>query len=279
MGTLRFPTRELSPRTVPASARENRRRRAGGQLAATLAHQNERMQALDGLTDRNSAFLSFLKGVLARGPVSIAELEPQARAAMLLGERQSITHSKPFKRAKKALGIRSVRNGFGAAGGWLWVLSRDPGYVAQSPGHLSTDPLDPEQVSVEPQPQRGGIDVPKTWRDKVASLRRRRPPADVPLHRWQLFLGDCEDFLDPTAIWAAKAVSFGWDALSLFGCAPAQPLAHMQVAGLIWALRGRKIVRLYPDWASIEDSADGSRSVFNRRVTYGVPIALPWSLR
>jgi hypothetical protein len=239
------------------------------------------MNGLDTSDDSTSAIWAFLKEVLAQGPIFVVQLEAKAREGSLLSEKQSIVHAKGFRRAKKMLNIRSTRTGFGAAGCWSWALPPDRRSDPASPAvHASPNALNPgQELRLEPQPQRGGIDVPKTWRDKVASLRRRRPPADVPLHRWQLFLGDCEDFLDPRAIWAAKAVSFGWDALSLFGCAPAQPLAHMQVAGLIWALRGRKIVRLYPDWASIEDSADGSRSVFNRRVTYGVPIALPWSLR
>jgi hypothetical protein len=44
------------------------------------------MEALDGQnasTDRNSTFLGFLKDVLANCPVSIAQLELQARAAAL----------------------------------------------------------------------------------------------------------------------------------------------------------------------------------------------------
>src|SRR6478672_6777192 len=46
----------------------------------------------------------------------------RARATGLLGQRQSITHIKVFKRAKRSLGIRSVRTGFGARSRWLWQL-------------------------------------------------------------------------------------------------------------------------------------------------------------
>jgi hypothetical protein len=94
-----------------------------------------------------------------------------------------------------------------------------------------------------------------------------------------LFVDDCGRFLDPKSIWAARAAALGWTAEAVFGCASTQPLAHLQVAGLIWALCGRNIARLYPNCASIEDSADGSQYVFNRRITYGTPIALPWTLR
>jgi hypothetical protein len=234
---------------------------------------NERMEAFDGQnasTDRNSAFLGFLKGVLANGPVSITELELQARAAMLLGERQPITHAKLFKRAKKVLSIRSVRIGFGAAGRWSWVLSQVD--VAEPAGHHSANPppgvingadVEPEQASrLEPQlPSR--IGVPREWIDGVASLDRHRAPPHVPRHRWVLFIDDCQRFLDPNAIWAAEAAALGWTTTALFGCAQAQPLAYLQVAGLLWVLCGRKLLRLHPDWASIADPADGSRHVLN----------------
>jgi hypothetical protein len=56
-----------------------------------------------------------------------------ARAAGLLGEGQRITHAKVFKKAKKSLGIRSVRNGFGDAGEWLWRLERQPASPVSKP--------------------------------------------------------------------------------------------------------------------------------------------------
>src|SRR5262249_30409201 len=133
--------------------------------------------------------LAFLKGAFAGHPIRVAELEVKARTAMLLGERQSITHSKLFKRAKKALGIRSVRDGFGATGEWFWAFPQNPGLDgAQTTGH-SSNAAKPEQVSgLEHQLRQGGIGVPRQWVDGIASLHRQRPPADVPAHRWRLFV-------------------------------------------------------------------------------------------
>ena len=51
----------------------------------------------------------FLRDALAVSALGVPELEARARAPGLLGERQSITHLKAFKRAKKSLGIRSLR--------------------------------------------------------------------------------------------------------------------------------------------------------------------------
>ena len=65
---------------------------------------------------------AFLKTVLADAALSVPKLEAKARAAGLLGDRQRVTHAKLFKRAKKSLGIRSTRAGFGTAGEWLWEL-------------------------------------------------------------------------------------------------------------------------------------------------------------
>ena len=53
----------------------------------------------------------FLRDALAGDDVGVPKLDMMARTAGLLGERQSITHIKAFKRAKKSLGIRSRRTG------------------------------------------------------------------------------------------------------------------------------------------------------------------------
>ena len=50
------------------------------------------------------------------------KLEAKARAAGLLGDKQQIQHAKTFISAKKSLGIKSTRNGFGAGGKWAWFL-------------------------------------------------------------------------------------------------------------------------------------------------------------
>jgi hypothetical protein len=65
----------------------------------------------------------FLRDSLAGGALAVTELDARARAAGLLGERQSITTAKVFKRAKKSLGIRSLRAGFGARSQWRWCCA------------------------------------------------------------------------------------------------------------------------------------------------------------
>ena len=46
----------------------------------------------------------------------------RARAVGLLGERQRVTDAKQFKAAKKTLGIKSHRKGFGPGAEWYWSM-------------------------------------------------------------------------------------------------------------------------------------------------------------
>src|SRR5215831_6936016 len=68
---------------------------------------------------------AFLRRSLGEGAQDVLTLEAMARTEGLLGDRQRITHTKPFKRAKHSLRIRSVRAGFGTNGVWRWELPCD----------------------------------------------------------------------------------------------------------------------------------------------------------
>jgi hypothetical protein len=114
----------------------------------------------------------FLRKGLAEGPVLVSDLEASAQAAGLLGNDQRITHAKLFKGAKKSLGIKSVRNGFGSAGECLWLLTKQP-----TPRVAAPSPV------VAPR-------IPSSWIEGVARLEDHRPPTDIPAHRWRQFLGD-----------------------------------------------------------------------------------------
>ena len=108
---------------------------------------------------------AFLRKSLAEGAQEVLTLEATARTEGLLGERQRITHAKPFKRGKHSLRIRSVRAGFGTNGGWRWEL-----------------PCDRDGAR---QPVREERRIPVGWVEGVARLDDYRPPTDVPPHRWQ----------------------------------------------------------------------------------------------
>ena len=180
-----------------------------------------------GRTQREGIAVEFLQDALAGGALGVPELEGMAPAAGLLGEGQRITHVKVFKRARKALGIQSVRDGFGA-GRWLWRLptvlptasAADHLSAVSAPvGDIYAD-LSCERWSREAPTQRG---IPSEWTVGVASLEHHRAPPDIPAHRWRQFLGDCNSFFRSRENWAERASELGWSALTLFGCSRNRP--------------------------------------------------------
>src|SRR5262249_1004526 len=157
--------------------------------------------------------------------------EAAARAAGLLGSDQLITHAKPFKRAKKSLGIRSVRNGFASAGEWFWLLETPAQLVANPPSQLAPP-------------------IPSNSIPPIGRLHPQRPPPGGPPPRGRQFLPDCHRFLSAGAgCWAERAAAKRWDALALFGCGLNRPLVHCGAAGLLWAIAGGRLVELHRDWA------------------------------
>ena len=213
-----------------------------------------------------AAIAKFLRDALARDDVGVPTLEVMARRAGLLGEHQRITHAKLFRAAKKNLGIRSRRAGFGARSHWLWQLPR------QNKTSLKPEPGPEQRATPEPR-----FPIPIVWVEGVASLDDRDPPSDVPRHRWRLFVDDCKRFV--ASDWAGRAAQLGWNAMSLFGCAPKRPLDYSGSAGLLWALNGGRLVQLHRDWAVIDVPVNRSERVFYRRNVDVAKITLPWRKR
>ena len=204
----------------------------------------------------------FLRDALAVAALGVPELEARARAAGLLGERQQITHAKRFQRAKRRLGIRSVRTGFGSRSQWLWQLPQQ------------------SEASIEPDLGPGSerrVAIPTDWLQGVACLHPDRPPNDVPRHRWRQFVDDCKNFLGSPEKWANRAAGLGWDAMALFGCAPKRPLDYLGSAGLLWAINGGRLLELHRNWAVIDVPLHRSQRIFYRRNVDPAKITLPWA--
>jgi hypothetical protein len=256
-----------------------------------------------------SLVLEFLELTLADGPVAVTDIEAKARAARLLGPRQEVTSAKLFRRAKKSLGIRSKRVGFGAAGDWFWQLPVHPcSPVSERPEQAAPKDVpagvtyverasDPAQSCAEssaevrfpsvPMPGLKTSGVSKihevggvaTWIAGVALLNPNRPAAGIPPLRWRQFIDDCKAFLDPARGWAEGAYEKGWSTLDLFGCSPSQPLAHLGVAGLLWAVNGGRVIEIHRGWAMIEQANNGSRRNFDQRRSRQGNLTLPWWIR
>jgi hypothetical protein len=241
--------------------------------------------------DRSAVVLAFLKGVLADGELAVADLEVRAVAAGLLGERQKITDAKTFKAAKKRLGIKSHRVGFGPGAVWFWALPTKPETkVIETAAGLAPNTPEPVVYADHSRPERGDLPlelgtgpdddlggVPAEWVRGVKLLHLARGLRDVPTHRWQQFVSDCQHFMFSHEKWAVRAAQIGWTIESLFGSYWSRPLDHLGSAGLLWHLVGGRLVRLHRDWAVIA-AADGTERVFHRRPAT-VPGTLPWRLR
>ena len=214
----------------------------------------------------------------------------------LLGDLQAVTQAKAFRWAKKELGIRSVRTGFGRGGDWAWRMptatpiaeppkkseAKPPVIYDERASDLSSasmaDVRAPVDVAaVVPADRRVG-QIPGAWQVDVARLDPRRSPADIPALHWQRFVADCNAFIDAQAPWGRRAAELGWDAVALFGCSRSQPLGHLGMAGLLWAINGGRLARLHADWAEIE-RANGERRAYHRRRIDPARVTLPWHLR
>jgi hypothetical protein len=251
---------------------------------------------------------AFLRGILAGGPVTVTVIEAEARAAGLLGPGQEVTGAKLFRRAKKSLGIRSKRVGFGAAGDWFWQLPVPPcSPVSERPEQPATKGVptgvtyvekasNPDQSCAESSaeirfpsvPMRGSkaggisrideVGGVATWIAGVAILDPNRAVAGIPPLRWRQFIDDCKAFLDPAKGWAERAFQMDWSTLGLFGCRASQPLAHLGVAGLLWAVNGGRVIEIHHGWAVIELN-NGSRRNFDQRRSRQASLTLPWWIR
>jgi len=247
--------------------------------------------------ERLAATISFLRVALGGGPVTVTELEQEARAARLLGDRQAISQAKPFRRAKQELGIQPTRIGFGRGGEWTWSIApTSPAENTKASASLDHRPAvtyaetqsDTQYSSAEhavdircqgARPARHDADIdPEAWRRAVARLDRRHPLPDVSLTRWEQFIRDCASFLDGTEPWARRAAGLRWRAVDLFGCNRSQPLGHLGVAGLMWVMDGGRLARLHADWAAIE-LRDGQHRTFHRRRVDSLRVVLPWEVR
>jgi hypothetical protein len=215
---------------------------------------------------REAVAAEFLQKALAAKAVGVAELDVMARAAGLLGERQRITDARVFRRAKSVLGIRSIRDGFGAGGGWLWELPPR----SDVPGSISDTRLEERLAPRQPV-------APREWVEGVARLRQLQPPHDVPRHRWSQFVEDCHSFMASEQL-VSRAAEVGWDAMALFGCRRNYPLAYLGKAGLLWQVSGGRIIELHRNWAVIDRPISRSQSIFYRRDVDPQKITLPWML-
>jgi hypothetical protein len=100
------------------------------------------------------------------------------------------------------------------------------------------------------------------WAEGFARLDSDRPPADIPLNRWRQFLTDARQLIDAGTV--AEAAEAGWMAHDLFGCDEEMPLARVDQWGLVWFVKGGRILSVLMSAAVIQTPA-GVRQTYRRR--------------
>jgi len=111
-----------------------------------------------------------------------------------------------------------------------------PAASGMGPPHLEPeiDRAEREAIAI----QLGG--VPEIYAPAFAGLQAHAP-SEVPLERWHQFVNDSGIFLDH---WGREAERLGWRAEELFGLHPDAPTARYDRMGLLWILKGQRVVAL-----------------------------------
>jgi hypothetical protein len=80
-------------------------------------------------------------------------------------------------------------------------------------------------------------DYPSPFAADLAKLLESNPTVDD--ERWRQACDDAEVLLHQ---WGETAVALGWSVEDLFGLHETAPFARYDVMGLVWALRGRRVI-------------------------------------
>ena len=114
------------------------------------------------------------------------------------------------------------------------------------------------------------VELPQAARyRKVFGVLQLRPPALVPIERWQRCVEDGKRFL---AKWGEQAEALNWSSADLFGLhqPPKRPhpsynrLSRYDCTGLCWLLQGKEVIVLTADTATIRNPATGSLTTYRR---------------
>ena len=99
--------------------------------------------------------------------------------------------------------------------------------------------------------------VPELYAPAFARLQAHAPP-EMPLERWHHFINDAGIFLDQ---WGHEAERLGWRSADLFGLVRTAPMARYDCMGLLWLLKGERVVAL----TATEAKLSGGLTVYRKR--------------
>jgi hypothetical protein len=83
---------------------------------------------------------------------------------------------------------------------------------------------------------------------------------------WSLFVRDARRFL---AEWGAEAARLGWSAEDIFGVHPMAPEARYDVMGIVPLIRGKEVVAISEQRATIRTPGGGHMTYYRHRPNSG----------
>jgi hypothetical protein len=116
----------------------------------------------------------------------------------------------------------------------IFPISASASGLAVAPPGPEIDEAEREAIAIE----LGG--VPKIYAAEFARLQAQ-PPAEVPRERWDQFINDAGLFFNQ---WGKQAEALGWRGDELFGLDPIAPMGRYDRMGLIWLLKGERVVSI-----------------------------------
>jgi hypothetical protein len=86
----------------------------------------------------------------------------------------------------------------------------------------------------------------------------------VPQHRWVQFIDDAHTFI--ASGFAGQAAPLGWTDAELCGCDDIRPYARIDRMGLVWLIKGHRVVAVTADTTAIETEF-GAQMTFRRTLS------------
>ena len=119
-----------------------------------------------------------------------------------------------------------------------------------------------------------GAGVPSEWAEGFTRLQVIRPPAGVAVWRWHQVIDDAGRFLDR---WATQAAALDWKTLDVFGVHPEKPVERFDAAGLVWCIRGGKVVAITEMTAKLKTTSGATQTYARRDPEHPEAVAV-WNL-
>ena len=118
-------------------------------------------------------------------------------------------------------------------------------------------------------------EAPRDWANGYARLCTLPRHPDYTETRWQGLIDDAGLFLDQ---WATQVDRLGWKTQEVFGVHHAKPSTRIDLQGLVPCIRGRKVVAVTADSATIETITGARQRIFRRADTNSPGRVAVWEI-